>query len=122
MQNLLTRLRKIAAQYGIKKVDQVREGDKYIAANGVETYVNRAFIAGRDIHLGIFDNEELKIASFFHELGHVAKPRRKGFLNCEGNAWIIGMELASQHGFVFKGATVAWMFKQLKSYGTRGWD
>ena len=72
--------------------------------------------------LGIFDNEDLKIASFFHELGHVVKPRRKGFVNCEGDAWIIGMELASEHGFVFKGATVAWMFKQLKSYGTRGWD
>ena len=44
MKSLITRLRKIALQYGIKKVSQVVEGDEHISANGVAAYVNCAEI------------------------------------------------------------------------------
>lgn len=117
MNSTVEKLRLISKNYGIKKFIKVERGDHYCDCNGEDSYINRSFICGKDeIELGIYEDEELMIASFFHELGHITKEKVKGFFNSEEDAWIIGFELAKKHGYVFSDNTYKWCKEQLNTY------
>ena len=89
----------IAREHGIEKLVFIQKGDVYCIANGEDAYKNRSFIVGKDeIYLGIYRNKELLIASFFHELGHIAG-MTGDVLNDEYQAWINGFNLAEKHGY-----------------------
>lgn len=67
---------------------------------------NEGAHAGRDIFLGKFDDDELRIVAFFHELGHVlghdqCKARGESLcrLSNEGLAWEIGLDMAARSGY-----------------------
>lgn len=90
-----------------------------------EQITNHSFSTSTDIYLGLYEDRELKIASFFHELGHcldskdlVEKNTEKypGVYQQEANAWCRGFEESGKYGFSFKGETLAWCFNQLKTY------
>ena len=77
-------IQEIADKYGVK-LYEVKKGDKYCEANGEENYHNSSYCAGSiyckcgaggcdnnaEIWLGFYDDDELRLISFFHELGHV---------------------------------------------------
>lgn len=118
---MIDTLKSIAKKYN-KELHKVEKGDEYCKANGEDNYINKSYV-GNKIELGIYDNEELMIASFFHELGHVTD-KTKWWINAdkttkykaERNAWKIGFDLAKQHGYTFSLSTYKWAIKQLKSY------
>lgn len=107
----------ISKEYGIKEFIKVEKNDYLCKCNGECSYINSSYICGNDrIELGIYDDEELMIASFFHELGHITNQKIKGYYNSEEDAWIIGFELAKKHGYFFSDNTYKWCNEQLKTY------
>lgn len=113
---VLSSLRAIARKYGIKKLVKVKSGDKYCLANGEDTYLNSSYLIGGDeVHVGIYDDEELLIASFFHELGHIVENKNNKY-NSETVAWLNGFKLAKQHGYTFTEKVYLWAIEQLSTY------
>lgn len=117
--------RQISDYYNIKLVEVV-PGDKYCCANGQYSYINSSHCAGNDeIYLGIYDNEELKEISFWHELGHcVGKfPEDSWKLKTwvyEKLAWTEGLKLAKQQGLTFSFNALRWAVQQFQTY--IGWE
>jgi len=106
----------IAKKYGMKVI-HVKEGDEHCEANGIDTYINKSYSCGNTIYLGIYQNSELKLLSFFHEVGHwidknisIIKYER------EKKAWKLGYKLAKQYGVFFSDRANEWANKQLNTY------
>lgn len=111
----IDRLSAIAKSYGIELV-KIHVGDKIYSANPANWYLNRSFICGKnEILLGLYEDEELMVVSFFHELGHVVDSKN-GWYNSERQAWKIGIRLAKQQGFTFSDKTYKWVTEQLLTY------
>jgi len=111
----------VAAEYNIKLV-QVVKGDKYCVADGEESYINRSFIIGNDeIQLGIYESDELRCASFFHELGHTMVTDDfaqvvEGMWHIEVMAWRIGFNTAKGYDILFSDSTTKWAEEQIATY------
>lgn len=89
-----------------------------------ENFVDCSFaIGGSQIILGIYECQEKRLASFFHELGHMH------FIDdilldhvswntfwCEIKAWDIGFNLAKRHGIKFSHETLEWAAEQAATY------
>lgn len=75
-------------------------------------FANRSFCIGPNtVILGIYEDAELRLASFFHEVGHL--------VNKDGDqlgAWGTGLDLAASLGVVFSKETLSWCQKQAKTY------
>jgi hypothetical protein len=121
---VIDELKNISQLYGIKKFHKVEQGDKFCECNGEDNYINHSYICGNDeIQLGIYDNEEYMIASFFHELGH-STDKTEWWVDAdstttfksESNDWKLGFELAEKHGYVFSEDTFNWCNDQLNTY------
>lgn len=116
----------VASKYG-RNVVQVTEGDGHCQANGTESYVNKSYCCHPDIYLGIYDDEELKLASFFHELGHAliaddfAASVDYYTPTIEREVWRIGFELAkNEHGLEFSQKAHEWAEEQIQTH-VEGW-
>jgi hypothetical protein len=115
-------LYKIAETYNIK-IHEIIKGDSYCKSMGEDWYKNSSYIAGKEIYLGIYDDDELKIISFFHELGHSLTPPYKNEhsykiskYEFEKIAWKIGLKKAKNHNYSFSFKSLRWAVKQLQSY------
>ena len=65
----------ICEEHGVK-LHVITHGDEYCVANGEDVYINASYSTGNmagspEIWIDIYEDEELKMISFFHELGHV---------------------------------------------------
>ena len=117
---------RIAGEHGCRVI-QVAPGDERCLANGTDSYRNHSYIAGRDIELGVYDDEELKVASFFHEIGHIKVPWE--FIqsvdyrtpDVEREAWRIGFDLACNYGVTFSQKTHDWSEEQIQGHFS-GWE
>jgi hypothetical protein len=111
-------LLQLAEAYGIKSVWVVTPGDKYVVANGEETFKNKSYIVGKDeIIMGLYDDPNLFVASFFHEIGHAFID--KVFTNrveLERMAWVTGFQIAEKHGYKFPDYVYDWTIKQIATY------
>jgi len=81
--------------------------------------------AGMDIFLGDFDDPEIELIAFFHELGHALSNKlvcKRGFTMCklsgEGLAWELGLGIAFEYGYQwdYNSYPMQWARKQLKTY------
>lgn len=83
---------------------------------------NAYVIDNETIILGIFKNSELKIASFFHELGHTiltkqfAKLINHDLMLEEYQAWIDGLKIAKKYGYEFSDEAYLYMLQCLQTY------
>lgn len=86
---------------------------------------NQGASANDTIFLGKFDDEDVKLFAFFHELGHcigmLGSPRVSHYLcklSNEGAAWERGIELAAKHGYIYDYNSKEFEYgrKCLKSY------
>lgn len=86
---------------------------------------NSGTSAGHEIFLGEFDDPQIELAAFFHELGHtlsnklvLKRGRRMCTLSGEGTAWEIGLGIAFENGYKWDhdGRVMKWARKQLRSY------
>jgi len=113
-------IKEIADYYGVELVE-IQPGDSFCKANGEDTYINRSFVAGKYIELGIYADPEKRLVSFFHEMGHILTP--KGVNNkcrtkyqVEEKAWKYGYKLAKSFGIEFNKDTKQWAKEQLNGY------
>lgn len=115
-------LKAISISHGVNKFVQIVEGDEYCQANGIESYMAQSRIAGKDeIYLGIYDDIELKIASFFHEIGHTKITQEEYnthvIVDIERMAWERGFELAkTAHYIYFSDYVHDWAEEQINTY------
>ena len=115
--------KEIGLKYGIK-VHKVERGDECWEANGSDAYLNRSSCAGRDeIWVGVYDNKDEEIASFFHELGHCISTNLKDFhyteydtFHAELDAWMVGLTEAYKYKYLMKPSTLKYMVECLESY------
>jgi hypothetical protein len=113
----------IADKYGIK-VHKVVKGDKYCLANGEDTYTNCSFSAGRDeIFIGVYDEKDKEIASFFHELGHCLSTNMEQFdseellkWHIELDAWMVGLIEAYKYKYLMQPSTFEYIIQCLNTY------
>lgn len=89
-----TNIQDLAAAYNVS-----------VSRDTVNTTINEGASAGRDIYLGNFDDPDLELVAFFHELGHVLSEERVCKRGCvlnvlsrEGLAWELGLGIAFKHG------------------------
>ena len=114
-------IEKIASSHGIT-LHQVFPGDQFCEANGEDHYVNRSFTAGRcEIWIGIYEDEDWKVASFFHELGHCLTQQEWNEdmlkFHYELDAWLVGLQVAQSYGYFIKPSTLKkFAIKSLFSY------
>jgi len=105
----------VASEHGVELRDD-------FDGNGV----NYSSYAGRTVFFGPYTDPELKLISFFHELGHILLPEefRKKWdyerLICEIECWNIGLEEARKEGIIFTNDAIAWGFQQALTYS--GWE
>lgn len=115
--------RKICEKYKII-LHEVKIGDKYCIANGNDNYINHSCCAGKtEIWLGIYENEELKTLSFFHELSHCLDPIDWSVNANEFTAysqekfiWYVTYVLAERYNIYFSIGAKKWAEKQLETY------
>lgn len=117
------------------KLNEIKKGDKFCEANGEECYHNQSYSAGgiennfngngAEIWLGFYDNDEHRLLSFFHEMGHLLMTEKE--LNTdltmhqvEKAAWRHGYVLARKHNIEFSEDAVNWGKEQLKTY--KNWE
>ena len=123
----LSDFKTVANKYG-RNVVQITLGDSYCQANGTEEYLNRSYVSFPNIYLGIYDDDEFKLASFFHELGHVLVPEEfiesvKYYTpDVEREVWRLGFELAkNEYGLMFSQKVNEWVEEQINTY-IKGWE
>jgi hypothetical protein len=118
--------RRIASSYDID-VHKVERGDELWESEGEEIHLNRSFSAGRDqIVIGVYDDKDAEIASFFHELGHCISPNLREYdpknlkFHYELDAWMVGLTEAYKWGYMIKPSTFKFMVECIDSY--IGWE
>lgn len=83
-----------------------------------------AYAGKKHIFMGTFDDPDIFITAFFHELGHCVNARLRR-TNChlcklsnEGAAWEMGFHLAKKYGFDwdYDSKERKWARKQLQTY------
>ena len=130
-ENVLSLMRRLCDEYEIK-FTQIITGDEYCKVNGEDSYINRSISTGHiscekygnntraDIDIGIYQDEELKLISFFHELGHVTddlkKHSRLTIYQIEKRAWEVGYELAKKERITFSVKAQVFARKCLETY------
>ena len=86
---------------------------------------NQAACSGGIIYMGWFDDPDIELIAFFHEMGHAFTGQR--FLNrkttlctisSEGLAWEIGLTIASEEGYdyPYNCKELKWARQQLETY------
>jgi len=111
-----------AKKHGIKIIE-VEEGDVHCKANGLDVYLNASYICGKEIYLGIYQDEELRLLSFFHEMGHAIDDTdwstgadKTTTYKAEKKAWELGYKLAERNGVSFSDNAKQWANEQLEKY------
>jgi Zn-dependent peptidase ImmA (M78 family) len=118
--------RKIAKDYGlnvvhVNKNNIGRVAEKYDIDK--KNLKNNAYVIdNEDIILGIFDDKDLKIASFFHEIGHtLIKESFEKLVNennmlIESQAWIEGLRIAKKYGVKFSDKMFNYIMDSINTY------
>jgi len=87
--------------------------------------INEGSCAGKQIFLGQFDDPEIELVAFFHEIGHTLSNERvlkRGRTMCilsgEGLAWELGLGIAYEHGYKwdYHSKPIEYARRRLKTY------
>lgn len=105
--------KQIAHKYNATVIRDVENCDK-----------NSGGSAGKEIFLGEFDDPEIEIVAFFHELGHTLSSTvcKRGCvmskISGEGLAWELGLGIAFEHGYKwdYYSHVMKWAREQYATY------
>lgn len=84
-----------------------------------DTLVNNSYTFGDIIVLGFYESSKLKLASFFHEIGHKLfgyDPRSITKYEIERGCWEEGFKFAAKLGFVFDSSVDEYIDRCLETY------
>lgn len=108
------------------KVKLIVVDDPFVKESGMDWawWLNRSESSGSvsdrpEIIIGAYSDDELKLLSFFHELGHVLTPdpaKLPDMMAVERAAWRIGYAVAESMGVRFSPRAKAWARRQLAAY------
>jgi hypothetical protein len=119
------KLKQIANDYDLVLINVTKRNiDKYLAHYSIErpNLINNAYIIGDEIILGLYDSNEVRIASFFHEIGHTvitesySKMTNYDLMLNEYQAWIEGLKIAKRYGYTFTTKTFRYILRSVNSY------
>lgn len=83
---------------------------------------DHSYGAGEDIFLGVYKDQELKLISLFHELGHrlvsqdLVREWKYNTLLIELECWRLGLLEARELGILFSDKAIEWGYKQAMTY------
>ena len=116
----------IANDYNLRVVNVTERNidriSKKFDINKTDLKNNAYVIEDEDIILGIYDDKELKQASFFHEIGHTIinesfeKLVNNDQMLIEFEAWVEGLKVARKYGYKFSSKTFKYILKSINSY------
>ena len=117
----------IGKDYGLKVIIVTKKNVQKIVEKYeiecVDDLKNNAYVIGdEDIILGLYDDQEVKMAAFFHEVGHtIVKPTFEKLVNndemlIEFQAWIEGLKVAKKYGYKFSDKAFEYILMSLNSY------
>jgi hypothetical protein len=109
----MIKIASLAKKYGIilKKADK-----KYCDIK------NNCYIAGKEIFVGKYDNQEFLLISFFHEIGHriitqkFIKKWNYNTLIIELECWRLGIEEARKNSIYFSDEALEFGYKRALTY------
>lgn len=118
MQNIL--IKDIAKEHNLVLEDG-DEDPKLHEKHGMaeEDLANYSFTYANIIVLGFYDDKEVRLASFFHEVGHKLieyDPKNITKYEIEEQCWVAGLRLAKQHGIAFGKNVDRYIARCLKTY------
>jgi hypothetical protein len=92
-------IRQVTQDYNLV-VHDVAVEPEWIEANGRDAYQNCSASAGHEIWIGLYDDDDLRCASFLHEVGHTLEHARhpRTRYTIERAAWKIGLHLGKLYG------------------------
>jgi hypothetical protein len=118
-------LRKVAESYGLNLIEV---DDSYLDQidSDWSFFEECSHIAHPDIQLGRYDDEERRVSSVFHEIGHCVAGK-EGISQIDSGgpdfkvpgeliAWLVGFREASKHGIHFSSGTIQWAIEQALTY------
>ena len=113
---------KVAEDFELTVVDATIVTDLAKRCGIPDDWLDEAsYICGKEVTLGRYKDESVRLASFFHEVGHTVKPRldttgvaeKFGLgewkFRVEKDAWDKGIVLAKKYGVIFSDAAVHFM-------------
>ena len=116
-------MRRLAAAHGIHTVLFYEDRDEVFVVN--DGWEGRSAGVGDEIWIGSYADPELRLLSFFHEVGHTVSVAR-GLVPdyeeapyqhyFEAVAWKVGLELAAEVGVSFSDGSLGWAREQLGTY------
>lgn len=113
-------IRKVC-KVGLECLDKSEESETY-KKEWKNVLEDRAIISGHTITLGLFKNEQKRLLTFFHEVGHMAITAKYGNLIkwkpvvIEMQCWQNGIELAASMGVHFDTKTLLWGYERALTY------
>jgi hypothetical protein len=117
-------IQKVAKRFDFKVID-VEKDPSYIEKSGrnKKDYTDHSICCGDEIVLGIYKNKELRLISFFHELGHTivkqsfAQDVHYNKMVVENQCWQEGIRYAATHcGIKFSDEAIVWGYEQALTY------
>lgn len=102
-------------------IEEIAE-EKRIKITYLPDEKNRSFYSYKEIYIGVYDDPEKKIISFFHELGHnLIKESFMELCNyntliIEFECWNIGIKEALKRQIYFSDESIQWGLQQCLSY------
>ena len=111
----------IAKNLGMKLIDCKRDTNYPETVDMEDSdFDNCSFFTSDEIILGFYDDDELQLISFFHEVGHLIIQKiielTHNKYDIEYHAWNVGFKIAHSHGICFSRKAKRWAIKQLNSY------
>lgn len=116
-------LESIARRFEINLVDMAKDPGNTSPEDIEAFYINRSNAGCYEIILGIYQDPDLRLVSFFHELGHLIAPPLgpdPELYDREFQAWRVGLMFALVEGYRAPPAALEWADLQLESYV--GWE
>ena len=110
-------IKDIEERFNIKIIDARKNPDIHKEVGmDLESFINKSYSSNENIWLGFYEDDELRVVSLFHELGHNLIRESMSKYEQEKNAWDIGLKLALEYGITFSLKTFEWVKKQLETY------
>lgn len=115
----------VCARFNIKLTD-IRDNEEQIIAQSTgsrDDWIDNSYIYGNDeIVMGFYNDEDKRLASIFHEIGHILInktdfPANVKTMLWEIECWNLGLEYArKEYGLVFSEDVVKWAYEKGLSY------
>lgn len=107
----------VCRRFSLRLRDAAKEEYAIEVNMPTETFMERSFQIGSEIILGIYDDPEIRLISFFHEVGHYLPEDKDAetLFEFERQAWKTGLRLAAEYEMRFSFRAKRWAVRAMRS-------